>query len=270
MISGFEIKHRVCKSKHHLDPMVGIPPSCKGECGRNKPSSFGICYCNPSCLYYGDCCPDYMQHCHITISQNQDKLLPLMTCINVSVSTGIFMFKAIGRCPRKQPMDGDKNKKCEDINRSDIFTQIPVTDIKTGVMYKNKFCTECHGIKNISAISPKFECENASHAVAILQKHGVKTLWSHMQHACKMIFPMTADQRLCHPTIIQACTNTSENSYLCHSYAELAHINYRMIFKNYHCAICNGLDQSEIQKLECYKSPFDSLIGIPEVNPFFR
>lgn len=43
----------------------GVPstggPSCTGSCG--GPAAGEVCWCEPGCVEYGDCCPDYTQVC---------------------------------------------------------------------------------------------------------------------------------------------------------------------------------------------------------------
>jgi hypothetical protein len=43
----------------------GVPntggPSCAGACG--GPAAGEVCWCEPGCVQYGDCCPDYAQLC---------------------------------------------------------------------------------------------------------------------------------------------------------------------------------------------------------------
>ncbi|XP_030297881.1 deleted in malignant brain tumors 1 protein-like isoform X12 [Sparus aurata] len=59
--SGFRASYEVVDNFSTESP-VTEQPSCRYNCGWN----LGSCSCTSSCQYYGNCCPDYYDHCSST------------------------------------------------------------------------------------------------------------------------------------------------------------------------------------------------------------
>ena len=124
------------------NPNEGCPASsCIG-------GSTTYCYCDRSCLVYGDCCHD----AEVTPKTALD---PRFSCIN----SGLDTYWMITSCSRSwitdQLADGVANVNeivslCEDPTATRTSYKIvppPVTDGSTGLVYRNEFCARCNGLQ---------------------------------------------------------------------------------------------------------------------------
>ena len=135
-----------------------IPPNLQRSqiegCLASSCSSATYCYCDRSCLLYGDCCHD----AEVTPKTALD---PRFSCINSGRST----FWMITSCSRSwitdQLADGVANVNeivslCEDPTVTRASYKIvppPVTDGSTGLVYRNMFCARCNGLQQSDQIS---------------------------------------------------------------------------------------------------------------------
>ena len=135
-------------SELSTNPNEGCPASsCITKSG-------SYCYCDRSCLLYGDCCHD----AEVTPKTALD---PRFSCINSGRST----FWMITSCSRSwitdQLADGVANVNeivslCEDPTVTRASYKIvppPVTDGSTGLVYRNEFCARCNGLQQSNQIS---------------------------------------------------------------------------------------------------------------------
>ena len=124
------------------------------------------CYCDPSCLQYGDCCHDASVP---TMNFSPD---PRFSCIN----SGLDTYWMITSCSRSwitdQLADGVANVNeivslCEDPTVTRASYRIvppPVTDGSTGLVYRNEFCARCNGLQQSNEIRWRIQlsCENST------------------------------------------------------------------------------------------------------------
>ena len=129
------------------NPNEGCPASsCIG-------GSTTYCYCDRSCLVYGDCCHD----AEVTPKTTLD---PRFSCIY----SGLDTYWMITSCSRswitEQLADGVANVNeivslCEDPTATRASYKIvppPVTDGSTGLVYRNEFCARCSGLQQSTEI----------------------------------------------------------------------------------------------------------------------
>ena len=144
-----------------------IPPNLQRSpiegCLASSCSSAAYCFCDRSCLVYGDCCHD----AEVTPKTALD---PRFSCINSGRST----FWMIASCSRSwitdQLADGVANVNeivslCEDPTATRTSYKIvppPVTDASTGLVYRNEFCARCNGLQQSNQISwsIQLDCED--------------------------------------------------------------------------------------------------------------
>ena len=129
---------------------VPLGPSPVEDCPYSSCSvQAKYCYCDHSCLLYGDCCHDANVTTEIAAQDQQ------FSCVDSGYST----FWMITSCSRTwiidQLADGVANVNeivslCEDPNATRASYKIvppPVTDGSTGLVYLNKFCARCNGLQ---------------------------------------------------------------------------------------------------------------------------
>ena len=152
----------------NLEPVPAFPePSsnpnegCPASSCITKSGSY--CYCDRSCLVYGDCC-------HDAEVMPKTALDPRFSCVNSGRST----FWMITSCSRswitEQLADGVANVNeivslCENSTATRASYKIvppPVTDGSTGLVYRNEFCARCNGPQQSNQISwsIQLDCRN--------------------------------------------------------------------------------------------------------------
>ena len=134
------------------EPSASINP--EEGCPASSCRSATYCYCDRSCLIYGDCCHD----AGVTPKTPLDRRF---SCIDSGLST----FWMITSCSRSwitdQLADGVANVNeivslCEDPTVTRASYKIvppPVTDGSTGLVYRNEFCARCNGLQQSNQIS---------------------------------------------------------------------------------------------------------------------
>ena len=130
-------------------------PNPNKGCPDSSCSSAKYCYCDPSCLLYGDCCHDANVTTEI-VAQDQQFLC---------VKSGDAAYWMITSCSRSwitdQLADGVANVNeivslCENPTATRASYKIvppPVTDGSTGLVYRNEFCAQCNGLQQSNQIS---------------------------------------------------------------------------------------------------------------------
>ena len=146
-------------------PLLGnvFNESCyASSCVNGEPS---YCFCDSSCDVYGDCCHD----ANVTTK-------PLLNSKFSCVSVGRYTERvwSIATCSHlwmtQQAADGVANandimSSCEDPSvRASYRFLPPVTDKKTGAVYRNRFCAQCNGLQlsDVAMWRIQYICENPS------------------------------------------------------------------------------------------------------------
>ncbi|XP_030062615.1 proteoglycan 4 [Microcaecilia unicolor] len=108
----------VFKGLYHNSPLVRIKKegdkacesSCKGRCHEDFKRG-RECDCDPNCMTFGHCCPDYHVHCE----EPQEELLPSLSPAN-------------GNKPQRQPLPWTPNKRMKKVIYEDDTTEEPFGD----------------------------------------------------------------------------------------------------------------------------------------------
>ena len=112
--------------------------SCKNRCGESSVDVSVACSCDSDCMFYGDCCPDYIKHCSDK-GENKGILYhkgPDMTCKSVGNGSTLM----VSSCPYS-------GKAC--LTETNVFNdhlQFTVYDILTGIHYIHIECALCNGV----------------------------------------------------------------------------------------------------------------------------
>ena len=120
--------------------------SCRSlnSCANDLKFARRKCHCDNMCHELGDCCWD------ATVSTthkytNEDVLPAMMTCVALEKSSAFWV---VSNCPNNYTTKEIKTKctKTQSTNANDPDLVIPVLETKSGLIYQNRFCAECHGV----------------------------------------------------------------------------------------------------------------------------
>lgn len=199
------------------------------------------CSCDPSCVFYGDCCLD------LYLSLN-------VQCINTTSisymendsefafeSEDFFIMKTT--CPENTTLY--LRQQCEGLkNVSEQVQHLPVTSKDTHFTYQNKFCAECNYDSNIEFWSSNAVCDRPVDFNFMSNFEEIVELT--MINKCKFgSFLSNPFIRGCRKiygeNIIASCNVTGtwkvydpSIEWACHNYDNLYHT-----FRNVFCYICN-------------------------------
>lgn len=113
------------------------------------------CFCDDLCSFYDDCCVDADNSTQKHIDRDMYNYMKCTTICGVSTWSHI---QVVVECPR-----GYLNKETADLctaeDTNDAFRSIPVTGRKTGLMYRNIYCAQCHG-EEADFWIPNVKCPN--------------------------------------------------------------------------------------------------------------
>ena len=287
--------------------------SCRARCGlRGFAWTFSIietCACDAECELNQDCCYDFKTVCPTTS-------YPFNTpdCVmseNIFESNLPNKYKPGGfnevykkqelllitKCPADSQME-DIRLRCEEptLDRLDVSEVIPVSAVIKGqvVDFRNKFCAKCN--LNFTTFQPwksELKCKHTVQLRETLFKlnHTEKLHFLLRNKACNLYFKPRFSLRPCVSNIVSKC-NMSLNSSItefpalveaCDSYMGIIS-KKRMdgecsdtLFKNSHCAFCNGLilddlkcqyDHNFLKKTLIMAPDFSLTLQFPTINLF--
>ena len=243
-----------------------------------------ICRCDEElCTLFGDCCAE-SQYTHNTTG-------PEFACVSTSPrsipetellnTTGYWM---IASCPTDEaaPLSSLVSYPCE----ARSFPGPPVSDNRTGFVYRNRYCAQCHGVPNAEQITWRSEwrCDNTLQETL---KSGNGTIdIALLLDSCYLLFYDWPEQirslpllpRHCDTSVIYTCqpptgTDTSAAEYrslsdLCKS--ELVNVritdsDHVTLYKNEFCALCSTFGQNE--QIYCPLEPMPAGMGADGPGP---
>ena len=105
------------------------------------------CECDDICAEKGTCCPDKNGLIDTEIDTKQKCLLSVSLPNDTSKPGRILSYYNRVNCP-KTFNDEDIKRKCEGENFKTVSSIIPVSSHDGKVVYKNKYCSYCHGERN--------------------------------------------------------------------------------------------------------------------------
>uniref|UniRef100_A0A224XG35 Putative class b secretin-like g-protein coupled receptor gprmth5 n=1 Tax=Panstrongylus lignarius TaxID=156445 RepID=A0A224XG35_9HEMI len=206
------------------------------------------CYCDDECEMYDDCCidrslwPDQYNHHIDNIAKS------LWTCRPIREDIGIYL---VDGCTD----DSDISSLCarEPVQDYHYALDMPVYSTLTGIYYANVYCAICHKDANhLQALKTVIQCNATDMTLQMLKEEGEYQpglwTWRAGNRTCRLVADSLDQQgRRCVPSI-DDCPNTWDNFIIrdkCHAYQQLVK-NKVTVFKNPHCAICNGVDPSTL------------------------
>ena len=146
-------------------------------CGQNCPISceeaedeYAVCRCDSECERYGDCCSPPSGRLNCTGGEQRAQPLAGLQCRSIHLDSRTLShrtqpdlmeaFWMVSACPEDWLANQDDevlrevDEKCS--NGSDTLP--PVTDLDSGVVYKNEYCAVCHQVANIQPWTYRFGC----------------------------------------------------------------------------------------------------------------
>ena len=232
------------------------------------------CMCDELCPRFGDCCFDSK---HVPNSENN---IPNFECVsNVVLSERgdrpdeMQYFWMIASCPKD---DTEVPNGLRDLCEVQTLPSPPVSDNRTGLVYRNKHCAQCHGVPDREQMPWRSHwlCKNS--LMNTFNTSGGRMDMEDLMAACNasvfMEPPGIAGEdrhyplRGCDGYIIYQCqpppeANTSSNEYhvlerLCRNepWKVKTISTARGLYKNEFCALCSSPDMNR-SNVQCPPEP---------------
>ena len=114
------------------------------------------CRCDKTCREFGDCC-SYSEHTHKTS-------IPKFDCVSTFVKNDRKDSKDVGYelhyywmitfCPKEKSVSEVVNgPKLAELCEAQSLSSPPISDNRTGLVYRNKYCAQCHGVPDREQLS---------------------------------------------------------------------------------------------------------------------
>ncbi|XP_046352518.1 uncharacterized protein LOC124132586 [Haliotis rufescens] len=194
------------------------------------------CFCDDMCTVFNDCCGD----ADLTIQKPVNaRLQDYIKCVdNCYIDGGVSLY-VVHECP-----DGKNTalaEQCRKYHTNDLFLQTPLTGKKTGLVYKNIFCAQCHS-EDAEFWKPRVNCLSRS-SLNFNETTPFNDILANGK--CKLQFHQpsnTSSFRPCYTNIITSCLSGSQSlrdRCTDASNRELVFVRSN-IYLNKHCAACNS------------------------------
>ena len=238
-----------------------------------------LCRCDSNCTFYGDCCDSFVQSLDSAGNDVAGRLDGLLECRSIHLDEMTQpawgeSFWMVSACPVEWMAGRDDQLGPEILNNCsrDSDDLPPVTDLQTGLVYKNEYCAVCHKVTSLIRWEYTFQCHpvlsqlasepNFSLTVGIIQRWCI---------VCGFRKPNLTDSavpapRECvhHSLVRDSCLEREDLQPITEKlYQELVNqckngsynpviklVNCTYPFRNQYCALCNGIQVSN-QTLRC-------------------
>ena len=266
-------------------PTSAAELNCGNENRYSCKISFPVgCKCDEQCKLFGDCCSDSV-YVHNTNIPNFDCVpnIVLPERNSIQEESALKYYWMITSCPNSKT---DSTNELEDMCEAQSHSSPPISDNRTGLVYRNKYCAQCHGVPDREQISwqSQWRCNdslleraNSNDGLVdldVLLAACYATVYMEPQWTGARAYSLrTCDNRITYKCQPPPGTNTSSKEYrdleeLCLDEPGKA----RQIssapgtYKNEYCALCSSLtmDRSELQ---C-PPDVSSGISVPPLNTF--
>ena len=258
--------------------------SCHGRCGalNNMDRQEGLCSCDSACMVYDDCCWDFQQECpelheRAAAIRGGFEVLPSAMCFLLSIRT----FPAERRFALLiNSCGGNSYNYVEITSIPDLYTQVPVLDMDTGIYYINLNCALCNGAQRIQAmgIHLSYEVAFQDDDFFLLGATTVATTAAPTLSTADDVLDAMPDipfvsysfpgtpARQCYPDPVNHCPDECDNSELvelCRTAGQsysATDIRYPT-FRNLYCALCNfiTIDLLSCSEFEWHEESYEDL-----------
>ncbi|GAB6025740.1 hypothetical protein CHUAL_011723 [Chamberlinius hualienensis] len=232
------------------------------------------CLCDSNCMKYSDCCYDKLQidivTGELTHLPNDTSLrwecrkVPIRTYENSTTKAKVNRLLVAASCP--QNFDNESIiRRCHRQNVSSsqyhYSMDVPFLSRTTNITYSNMYCAICNNDTEFRKWDVKIYCPAEVANCTELKEDWVyvtrENRWTIFFNGTNFnityeLFIDTAGKsyykafnaRMCRPDVIRDCPSSWTNNVdraLCSAYSLLVRSNdNRKIYKNQHCAVCNG------------------------------
>ena len=230
-----------------------IQPKCDPSLSTLSAHHQVNCKCDSECPLYGDCCLDYSPvNNSLSIAINTSSLQTLLECWTVDF-TGDVLTRDGGDKSILMVSSCSQPSHPQNIQCMNQFLFLPVTDSLSNYTFRNIYCALCNNISEDRLVpwQPRLYCANRN---AAMQLSNLST-YEKISEVCYMYKVVSKSplisMRSCVPHISTCPMATDASSQLIQNctrgqYDLVAAPNdIRMLFKNRHCAQCNGYNDTQ-------------------------
>ncbi|ELT96520.1 hypothetical protein CAPTEDRAFT_216057 [Capitella teleta] len=231
------------------------------------------CSCRISCYVFGSCCLNFENICLPTVlpshAYGYDKTIYELASLNASVGdmatvvnlrsrlmrTSYFtidegtQIKLVNRCPSCYENSSCHIKTlCESDRVADLKQLVPL--IIDGIVYRNEHCAICNSIAIPEApyvIQSEISC-NSSASLDVYEYFDTGDTES--------VLSLINSNFTCDVRFRSVFHNFDDYESACDSYTSqfgFGSTHDRIVFKNAHCALCNGFNLNDLPELQCVR-----------------
>lgn len=262
-------------------------PFCGNKCMTDEVISFRTCYCDYPCwTLYGDCCAD-ARLVNPALQTSGLRKRQDVLCKHYTYNPSTYVTTECS--PNWQGPDS-VSTYCQQLQRENIdpVGAAPATNYNTGVTYANYYCAVCNNdTENLLLWKIKVSCPfypnalmDEDEALRYIFYNERSKQWGYRVrdrsndqgsfYSCSITnripSPLLEKIRRCDPEEVGTCIPSWKNDFvkeMCRSYTDPVFSNGTR-YKNFYCAICNRVDQSQ---MTCGDSIGYRTDGITEIEP---
>lgn len=238
-----------------------------------------ICECGPHCVRFGTCCADS----DYVFEKILSDLPESEYCQKLKYfPTPVMM---VSQCDNNWKWPSNTVEKCEKDNYSSndrLFTNIPLTNVKTLTTYKNYFCALCnYGGKDFLYWNVELTAKNHQQWGKSLKKYRKRYVLKNIKYdvrkknwvfldesngkrfriKVRYVLPPYLQKMVkpCYADLIQTCKSSRSRSLIkqyCQAYYSPIKIETQdrtFVYKNIYCAICNNVNIPSVKISSCMK-----------------
>ncbi|XP_066285410.1 uncharacterized protein [Branchiostoma lanceolatum] len=249
-------------SSDFLTEMCGsLRVSCQGRCESHYWSS-DQCQCDQDCSLFRDCCRDFEEMCNTAAQTSSDRHHHKWKCLPGyhHHQHDEVAYWLVADCPDDCMDDVTRyqcSKHADPYNPADLIYRMPVQDGSTNVNFRNIFCARCNNVSMEDVITWDVVpvctglTNSSAHPVGGAQMYNdILSGYGDCPGTVKLEFnPDNVQARRCIPHEVDM-SNENCNATACRSYDLLLKGDHK-IYKNIHCALCEGLSLEATRNLHC-------------------
>ncbi|XP_064602341.1 uncharacterized protein LOC135468181 [Liolophura sinensis] len=269
--TAVEVEDLACGKSHLCNGSLGRYDNGRCfDCGRFR------CKCDEECHIYGDCCvdmaigqaPESREHHppHVVCQRRYPKYN------NDEAAKYIFM---ISSCPPDSLADIETVSKCEKADVYDYEQATPVTDLGTGLVYRNSFCAQCFGVQRYKVWTYNIKCQVGSSAEGARSKTELWELVLNDTQCTVTNSPPSVTPGKLRDCILETKRQCNETGLwekynkitedLCRSYYNpVEYYDDKNRYRNVFCAMCNGAEVD--RKKQCVYIPHSRIRPRPRTH----
>ncbi|XP_013416485.1 G-protein coupled receptor Mth-like [Lingula anatina] len=278
--SAVQNSHGSLSGKESMNTSLQANPEhCHTRASCNSSDAERNCYCDEVCILYEDCCKDFhpaeLTNNNLTkkyMLQLAREIKGLFECMTLSTKSSGYV---ISKCPQKWSGPNEIKINCEhNFNKTksfDQFMETPVVGKRTGLVFRNVFCSICHEVDDIAYYSVKFGCsvpQSSTHPMgppgrrpnfqppAGVPLDSMDVNVSHVFNECSRTYKYKGthlNRKTCVKYISTCSDKSSQYRKLCEDTPYVSfvyHNETHETYKNRFCAMCNGIEE---RRLNCIK-----------------